>query len=739
MRTFSLLPIALLCACTPSEVTPVPGPIAAVTQAPPTLTATAGATMPPAPKKALPYPATRKDNTSDTLFGTAVPDPYRWLEDGKSTEVRAWMTAQDDLARSELKKLPERDAIAARLKELFYIDSLSAPRHRGERYFYSRRHADKEKAILYWKKGKTGDEKVLLDPNTWSADGAVSLGSWRISWDGKSVAYTVKKNAADEASLHIMDVASGKVRDAEVIEGAKYAEASWTAEGNGFYYTWVPTDPAIKDSERPGYAEVRFHKLGDDPKTDAIVHERTNDPTSFIWADLSRDGHWLVLNVSKGWTSNDVYFKDARDPKATFKPLAVGLPAHFWIEPYKDQFYVLTDHEAPHLKVMRADPKKPKIEEWKTLIPERADASIDLDNGASVVGGRLAVGYLKNATSELQIFELNGKKVRDITLPGVGTVSGPLGRQDDDEAYFVYQSFTTPWEVHSLSMKSGATKVYSKVTVPVDPSPYTVEQVFYPSKDGTKVSMFIVRRKDLKKDGNNRALLYGYGGFQATETSVFTASIYPWLERGGIYAVPNLRGGAEYGEEWHKNGMKEKKQNVFDDFIAAAELLFRDGYTRPEKLAIAGGSNGGLLVGAAMTQKPEYYAAVLCAVPLLDMVRYHLFGSGKTWISEYGSAENESDFKALFAYSPYHHVKDNTKYPALLMMSADSDDRVDPLHARKFAAEIQEHSSGGPVLLRIERNSGHGGSDMIKAEVEKGADRYAFALYHTANTPAAKP
>lgn len=737
MRRLALLPIPLLLACTPPDAPPPKGPES------PAPTTSARADMPPAPKKALPYPATRKEDVKDTLFGVTVSDPYRWLEDGKSAEVQAWMKAQDDLARAELGKLPERDAIAARLKELFYIDSLSAPRHRGDRYFYTRRHANKEKAIVYWKQGKDGKEQVLLDPNTWSEDGSVSLGGWRPSWDGKTVAYTVRKNAADESSLYIMDVATGQKREKEVIEGAKYADASWTPKGDGFYYTWVPVGDAVKESERPGYAEVRFHKLGDDPKSDKIIRERTGDPTTFIWADISQDGHWLILNLSHGWTSNDVYFKDARDPKAQFAPLAVGLPAHFWVEPHKDRFYILTDHQSPNGRVVRVDPKKPKIEDWKTLIPERKDASIDLDNGVSVVGGRLSVPYLKNATSQLEIFDLEGKKLHDVALPGVGTMSGPLGRQDEDEAYFVYQSFTTPWEVHSLSMKTAATKLYAKVNVPVDPSPFTVEQVFYPSKDGTKVSMFIVRRKDLKKDGENRVLLYGYGGFQATETSVFTASIYPWLERGGVYAVPNLRGGAEYGEEWHKAGMRDRKQNVFDDFIAAAEYLFKEGYTKPEHLAIAGGSNGGLLVGAAMTQKPEYYAAVLCAVPLLDMVRYHLFGSGKTWISEYGSAENEADFKALYAYSPYHHVKPGTRYPALLMLSADSDDRVDPMHARKFIAEVQEASTGGPAILRIEKNSGHGGADLIKAEVEKGADRYAFALHHTggaaASAPAAAP
>ena len=736
MRRLALIPFTLLVACTEVPAFPPPAPTTPVP--PTTATATAGAAMPAAQPKALSYPATRKDDAKDTLFGTVVQDPYRWLEDGKSAEVQTWMKDQDDLARAELKKLPERDAIAARLKELFYIDSLSAPRHRGDRFFYSRRHANKEKAIIYWKAGKDGQEKVLLDPNGWSEDGSVSLGGWRVSWDGKTVAYTVKKNAADEASLHIMDVATGQKRDKEVIEGAKYAEASWTAKGDGFYYTWVPTDPNIKASERPGFAEVRFHKLGDDLKNDKIVRERTGDPTSFIWADLSQDGHWLVLNVSHGWTSNDVFIKDARDPKATWKTLAKDVAGHFWVEAHKDQLYILTDYQAPNWKVMRSDPKKLAMDGWKTIVPERTDASIDTD-GLSIIGGRLSISYLKNATSQLEIFDLEGKKLHDVKLPGVGTMSGPLGRQDEEEAYFVYQSFTTPWEVHSLSMKTAETKLYSKVTVPVDPSPYVVEQVFYPSKDGTKVSMFIVRRKDLKKDGNNRALLYGYGGFQQSQTSTFAASIYPWLERGGVYAVPNLRGGAEYGEAWHKAGMKDKKQNVFDDFVAAAEHLFREGYTRPEKLAIAGGSNGGLLVGAAMTQKPEYFAAVLCSVPLLDMVRYHLFGSGKTWISEYGSSENEGDFKALYAYSPYHHIHEKTKYPALLMLSADSDDRVDPMHARKFAALAQERSTGGPILLRIEKNSGHGGADLIKAEVEKVADRYAFALHHTAGGAPAEP
>jgi prolyl oligopeptidase len=721
---FSL--IATLTGCPPPEAAPPPEAPAAP---PPSAAAPAPSSSAAADAKGTLM--TRKDDVKDTLHGAVVEDPYRWLEDGKGAEVQTWMGAQDAAARGELAKLPERDAIAARLKELFYIDSLGAPHRYGKRYFYRRRLATKEKAIIYWKEGKDGKEQVLFDPNTWSTDGSSSLGSWSVSWDGKTVAFAVHKNNSDDATLEIMDVATGKKREAEAILGAKYATASWTPASDGFYYTWVPTDPAIKPADLSGYAEVRFHKLGDDPKKDAVVRERLNDPSTFLSADLSQDGHWLFLTVSHGWTSNDVYFKDLRAKgKSEWKPLVVGKIAHYTVEAYKDIFYISTDEGSPRSRVLRADPKKPEQASWKEIIAEQPNATLQ---GGGVLGGRLAFAYLENAQSKLSVFELDGKKVRDVALPGVGTLGGPMGRSDDDEAFFSFESFISPIQILSLSMKSGVTAPYSKVTVPVDTSPYVVEQVFYPSKDGTRVSMFIVRRKDLKKDGSARALLYGYGGFQSSVTSTFTASIYPWLERGGVYAVPNLRGGGEYGEEWHTGGMLLKKQNVFDDFIGAAEHLVKEGYTKSDRLAISGASNGGLLVGAALVQRPDLFSAVLCGVPLLDMVRYHLFGTGKTWISEYGSADDPEQFKALFAYSPYHHIKAGTKYPAVLMLSADSDDRVDPMHARKFVAALQAATTGGPVLLRIERHSGHGGADLIKSEVEKGADRYAFALAHTAS------
>ncbi len=686
---------------------------------------------PAPPKTTLNYPATRSEAITDTLHGVPVRDPYRWLEDEKNPEVQAWMKAQDDFARAELAKLPERDAIAKRLRELYYIDSLSAPRSRKGRYFYTRRHADKEKAIVYWKDGKQGTEKVLFDPNTWSDDGSVALGGWEPSWDGKKVAYKVHPKASDEATLYVMDVASGEKSKVDVIEGAKYASASWTPSGDGFFYVWLPTDPNVKVDERPGYAEVRFHKLGEDPKKDVIWHEKTGDATTFLDPSLSRDGKLLLLNVHHGWNQSDAFFRDAtKGPKGPWTLLAKRDGTHYYPLAYKGRIYVHTDEDAPHSRVFSVDPKRPERKAWIEVVPERADATL---TSATIIGGRLVLHYLKDAASQVEVRELNGTLVRELKLPGIGTVSGPVGLDDEDEAYFGFDSFTTPFEVHETSVRTGETKLYSKVNVPVDPSFYVVEQMFFNSKDGTRVSMFVVRRKDLVKDGSARTILYGYGGFQIAETPSFTASIFPWLERGGVYVVTNLRGGGEYGEAWHKAGMLDKKQNVFDDYFGAAEALIREKITRPAKLVARGGSNGGLLVGAAVTQRPDLFRAGLCAVPLLDMVRYHQFGSGRTWIEEYGSADDAALFPSLLAYSPYHHVANGTRYPALLLLSADSDDRVDPMHARKFAAAMQAASTGGPVLLRIERNSGHGGADLVKSAVERGADEYAFALAQTAN------
>ncbi|MFY2563718.1 prolyl oligopeptidase family serine peptidase [Corallococcus terminator] len=668
------------------------------------------------------YPATRVDAVVDTVHGTTVPDAYRWLEDEKAPEVQAWMKAQDAVAREALAKVPGRDALVRRFRELFYVDSISIPARRAGRYFYIRTHKDKEKAVLYWRDGEKGAEKVLLDPNGWSQDGSVSLGTWAPSWDGKKLVFAQKPNAADEAVLHVMDVDSGQWSKVDVIEGAKYAQPRWTPDGKGFYYEWLPSDASIPVDARPGYTTLRFHALGEDPKKDALVHPHTGDPSTFLQGDLSRDGQFLFVYILRGWNENDVYWK--RPGEKDFRLLVKGQGARYNVVAWKGRFYVNTDEGAPRQRVFEVDPAKAERSAWKEIVPEDPVASLQNMN---VVGEHLALEYMKDATTVIRVTTLRGKPVREVELPGVGAASNLSGLEDEDEAYFVFTSFTTPRRVYKTSVQSGKSALWAQVELPMDPTAYTVDQVFYPSKDGTRVPMFLVYRKGLKRDGNAPTLLYGYGGFNVNMEANFRASILPWLDAGGVYAVANLRGGGEYGTAWHEAGRQANKQNVFDDFHAAAEYLIREKYTQPRKLGIQGGSNGGLLVGAAMTQRPELYGAVVCQVPLLDMVRYHLFGSGRTWIPEYGTAEKAEEFRTLHAYSPYHHVRPDVRYPALLMMSADHDDRVDPMHARKFIAAVQNAPGGlSPALLRIEMNAGHGGADQVAKSIESSADQYAF-------------
>jgi prolyl oligopeptidase len=668
-------------------------------------------------------PIARRADVVDTIHGVAVADPYRWLEDVKSQETQAWLTRFDEHTRGYLSKLPGREALAARLTELSYVEWVSPPRRRGTRYFWSQQHKDKEKAVWYWREGKSGKPNVLLDPNTLSEDGSVSVHGVFPSYDGKWIAYKLSKNNKDEATLHLMDVATGKVSAVDVIEGAKYAEPSWDPKATGFYYTRLPTDPTIPIDKLPGEQAVYFHKIGEDPAKDAQVREKNGDPKTFVGADISRDGNFLVLGVYHGWTKNDLYYKDLRKHQ-DWQPLAVGHHAHFYETVHAGRIYVRTDLDAPRYRLMVVDPAKSiALADWKEVVPQDAKGVLE---SVDVVGGHLALKYLENASSRLVITDLEGKRVRSIDTPSIGTLSALYGNPEDDEAYYTYESFLEPLNVFETSIKKGGRKPFFEVKVPVDPTPYVAEQVWYPSKDGTPISMYVIHRKDMKKDGSTPFLLTGYGGFKISKVPAFMATLFAWLDRGGGFALPNLRGGGEYGEDWHRAGMLEKKQNVFDDFIGAAEWLQKNGYTSKQKLAIHGGSNGGLLVGAAMTQRPELYRAVVCAVPLLDMVRYHLFGSGRTWISEYGSAEDPALFNVLHGYSPYHHVKPGTPYPALLMLTADSDDRVDPLHARKFAAAVHHAKGGSRVLVRVETKAGHAGGDMIKKNVERSVDMYSF-------------
>ncbi len=723
-----LLPLLLaLTGCYHEEVKPDPEPTAAAPDAGPLGPANTGS-MPhvasPVPND-LPPPS-RSQVVEEFVHGTKVADPYRWLEDEKAAEVVAWMKAQDDYARAHLGKLEHRDWLEKRYRELYYLDTVSAPIKRGGRYFFTRRNKTQEKSVVYWKQGDKGTEKVLLDPNQWSTDNTVSLGTWVPSWDGKKVVFAEKPNAADEATLYVLDVDTGERSKVDVIPGAKYAGPSWMPDNKGFYYEWLPTDPNIKVSERPGYTELRFHKLGADPAKDEVVHEKLGDPKTFLFGGVSKDGKYLFAYYQRGWSENDIWFKRLGKDKE-WRLLVQGKDAKYSVAVFKDAFYVLTDEGAPNQRVFRADPNKPERANWKEVVAEDKDANIQ---GFDVVGGHLGVAYLRKVISEIALFTLEGKPVRKVELPGIGSATDFIGNDDDDEAFYSWSSFTHPPEIFRTSIKTGRSALWAKIEVPIDPKPYVVEQVWFESKDKTKVPMFLVHKNVVQKNGQNPVLMYGYGGFDVSLTPNFSTFIYPWLEAGGIYAVPNLRGGGEFGKAWHDAGMKDHKQNVFDDFYAAAEYLVKDGWTSPGKLAIRGGSNGGLLTGTAYTQRPELFGAVICAVPLLDMVRYHLFGSGKTWIAEYGDPDVQADFNWLLPYSPYHHVKDHVKYPPMLMMSADHDDRVDPMHARKMVARVQQATHGeGTTWLRIEMHSGHGGADQVGKAVESSVDQIAFLMH----------
>ena len=677
--------------------------------------------MPPA----HPWPATRVADVTETLHDQKIADPYRWLEDETAAEVQAWMTAQDDYARGVLARSPERDAWVERLKQVFYFDAISAPAHRKGRYFYSRKHADREKTIVYWKQGETGAEQVLFDPNQWSADGSKGLGGWSPSHDGRYVAYGVKEHNSDESVTHVFDVSAG-VDLADRIEGTKYAMASWTPDSRGFYYTWVPpVGGAVTVADRPGFAEVRYHELGTPAAGDEVIYPATGNPSAFLGARISRDGHWLVATVQHGWNSSDVYLRDTRTHAAGWTPLVVGVDADFDVEVWRDRFYVTTNDGAPRKRVFKVDPARLERAAWQEIVPQ-SDATLE---AVQIVGEHLVVTYLRSAASEIEIRDLDGNRIRTVDLPPLGTAGGIFGNPDEDTGYIGYSSFTEPNVIYRTSIQSGATTEWARIALPIDTAQLAAEQVVFRSNDGTPISMFILSRRGAVRDGANPTLLTGYGGFNLSMTPAFASSRAVWLERGGVIAIPNLRGGGEYGEDWHRAGQLLVKQNTFDDFIAAAEYLIAERWTSPAQLAIQGGSNGGLLVGAAVTQRPELFQAVICSVPLLDMLRYHQFGSGKTWVPEYGSADDAAQFKALYQYSPYRVAVDAgaRAYPAVLFDSSDHDDRVDPMHARKLAAVLQAAQAGdAPILLRIERNSGHGGADLVKQQVERTADHMAF-------------
>ena len=681
------------------------------------------------PDKAFDYPVAPKDGTVDDYHGTKVPDPYRPLEDPDSPATRAWVEAENKITFGFLEKIPARDAIKKRLTTLWDYEKFGVPSKEGAIYSYARNSGLQNQSVLFTTDKLDGEPRILIDPNTLTKDGTVALSGARFSQDGKLFAYGLASAGSDWQEWKVRDVASGKDRD-DHLKWIKFSTASWTKDGSGFYYGRFPEPAKGADLKGANYFQkLYFHKLGTEQTADVLVYERPDQKEWQFHGEVTDDGKYLVITVSKG--TDDKYRVLYKDLSADPKQEPVLLVDNFddewtFLDNVGPIFYFKTDRDAPKGKVVAHNVlAKMSLIEAKTVIPETADAL----QAVSLVGDRLIASYLKDARTVVKVFERDGKFVRDVKFPGLGTASGFGGKREDGETFYSYTSFTTPPTVYRYDVASGESTVFKKPKVAFDPSDYETKQVFYASRDGTKVPMFISHKKGLKLDGRNPTLLYGYGGFNISLTPTFSPANLVWMEMGGVYAVPNLRGGGEYGEDWHKGGTKLKKQNVFDDFIAAAEYLIEHKITSTPKLAIFGGSNGGLLVGACLTQRPELFGAAIPAVGVLDMLRFHKFTIGWAWVDDYGSSDSAGEFAALLKYSPLHNLKPGTCYPPTLITTADHDDRVVPAHSFKFAAALQAaQSCDNPVLIRIETKAGHGAGKPTAKVIEEAADRWAFLV-----------
>jgi prolyl oligopeptidase len=694
----------------------------------------AGAILLPAvsASAAAPPPiATRIDAVVETIHGVAIADPYRWLEDAGSPEVQRWTDQQNALTRQTLDAFPGRQALAERFWQLHEIGSLGAPvpRHRGKsrRYFYTRRDGKQNQPVLYVRDGSAGADRALVDVNALAADGTRSLDWWFPSEDGALVAYGVSADGSEESVLRVREVATG--RDlGDQIARTRACSVAWLPDGAGFYYTRYPAPGSVPAGEEKYHRAVYLHHLGAAPESDRKLFGDGRDRADWPQVVLSPRGRWLVIEVAQGWSRSELYLVDTRREDAPPLALAAGIEARFEVaELLDDRLYIVTDQGAPRGRLLLARTAQPDRARWTEILPEQPE----ILEGVAVLRGALAALYLKDATSRVQLHALDGRPLRQLRLPGLGSVAGLSAERQGDELFFTYTSFLTPTMVlrQGLSAASAeaAPAIWKQLPAPLDPAPFEVEQVWLTSKDGTRLPMFLVHRRGLARDGDRPTVLSGYGGFNVSNLPGWTPSVAPLLEQGGVYALATLRGGGEYGEAWHQAGMLEHKQNVFDDFIAAAEWLIAAQITSPQHLAITGRSNGGLLVGAALTQRPELFRAAVCGVPLLDMLRYQKFRIAQLWIPEYGSADDPEPFKWLYAYSPYHHVKDGTAYPAVLIHTAESDTRVDPMHARKMTARLQAATRGPrPVLLRLERKAGHGAGKPLGKVIEQLTDEWSF-------------
>jgi len=675
----------------------------------------------------------------DIYHGTKVADSYRWLEDGSSPATQKWVGEEMAYTRAILDPLPTRDAIHKRLTELLTIGNITAPLIAGKHYFYTKREGMQNQPVLYVRDELNGPDRVLVDANQLASDGTIALDWFHPSDNGKYVAYGTSPSGSEMSTLHIIETKTGTILS-DTIERTRAASVAWLHDNSGFYYTRYPKKGDVPAGQEMYNRHVYFHVVGDDPEHDDPIFGEGRDAEDWPSVSLSNDGRWLLINVSQGWTKSELFLKDLKSNNAPTR-LTTGKNFLYGADVYESKVYITTNEDAPRYRVFVTDAGNFDREAWKEIIPQ-TDAVLQ---GAAVYGGKLFAQYEQNATSQLKLFDLDGKKISDISLPAIGTVFGTGGKWNRDEMFYGFQSFTLPPSIYRIGLDAlnapasgdlpGGTSLWTKVDAPsINPSAYEVAQEWFKSKDGTRVPMFVVHKKGIAKNGKNPTLLTAYGGFNVSLTPTFSRTAYLWMEHGGIFAVANLRGGAEFGEDWHRAGMLDKKQNVFDDMIGAAEHLIAEKYTDKSHLAIQGGSNGGLLMGAMITQRPDLFRAVICQVPLLDMLRYQNFQIAKLWIPEYGSSDDPAQFKWLYAYSPYQHVKAGAEYPAILFMTADTDTRVDPMHAKKMAALMQAEAKNGesktrPILLRIESKAGHGAGKPVTKQIEEFTDIYSFLFW----------
>jgi prolyl oligopeptidase len=673
----------------------------------------------------LSYPVAKKVDQTDDYHGTKVADPYRWLEDANSPDTKAWVDAENKVTQAWLAQIPQREAIRQRLTELWNYERYSVPFKEGGRYFFSRNDGLQNQSVLYTMKSLKESPRLLLDPNTLSADGTVALAGTAVSPDGKLLAYSTAASGSDWNEIRVRDVDSGKDLE-DHIQWVKFSSTAWTHDGKGFFYSrYDAPKEATKLADVNYFQKLYFHKLGTPQSADVLVYDRPDQKEWGFGGTTTDDGRYLLITATKGTAHKyRVFYKDLSKADSKVVPLVDNFDAGYdFIDNVGSVFYFATDRNAPRKRIVAIDVNKPLEANWKTVVPEGQQTLV----ASHMINNQLVLEYLADARSVVKVVDLKGKAVREIALPGIGSVSGFGGKRGDTETFFSFTGFTTPTTIYRVDMKSGAPTVFRKPEVKFDPADYETRQQFYTSRDGTKVPMFIVSKKGLKLDGSNPTYLYGYGGFNISITPGFSPANLAWMEMGGVYAVANLRGGGEYGEAWHEAGTKLKKQNVFDDFIGAAEWLVNNKVSSPGKLAIGGGSNGGLLVGAAMTQRPELFGAAIPQVGVMDMLRFHKFTIGWAWTSDYGSSENPEEFKALVKYSPLHNLKPGTCYPATMITTADHDDRVVPAHSFKFAATAQADQAGGnPVIIRIDTKAGHGAGKPTSKQIEEVADRWGF-------------